>query len=239
MIDRLWIPLVLLWGACTLPEGRGELVAEIHAAPIAGASWTDVDGRHLTLQRASLTLGDLYLHEPAQTRTASFDPLQLLIGTAHAHPGHDDAGDVSGELLGTWRVDLLGGIQPLGDALVYEGALASATLALAPEPVVLEGTITDDAGTRPFAFEILPDQVLAGLPMEAQLSMHDTPTLRIEIDAAWILSFADLDAPDDDGDGVLTGADGDNASLIRFGVHSTGGYAVVLGEGADPAPQAP
>ena len=215
-------------GACALPEGRGELEATVEAASVAPTEWTDADGRVIALERGEITLQDLYLHEPAATHVASFHPLDLLIPSAYAHPGHDDAGSVAGEMLGRWRVDLAAGVQPLGTAALYEGAFASATLGLASEVAFLEGTVTDEAGTRPFAFSLVPDQELTGLPFEARFEASDTPTLRIEIDPAWILSFVDLGAPDTDGDGLLTGGDGDNEALLRFGVHSTGGYAVAL-----------
>ena len=61
------------------------------------ADWVDSAGRNFVLSEARLTLGNLYFHEPADVHVARWRPLDLLVPTAVAHPGHDDSGDVAGE----------------------------------------------------------------------------------------------------------------------------------------------
>lgn len=231
MTRHVSLVAVAVAAACAIAPGRGELTAQVQAVPIAADTWIDEDGHEIVLEEAVIGLEGLYLHEPGDVRAARLSPLDLLLPAAHAHPGHDDSGDVAGELLGTWIVDLLGGPVQLGIADVYEGDLASATLGLADVPVLLEGTVTDEQGTRPFSFELVPDQDLTGLPLQASFTASDAPTLHVEVDAAWILSFVDWDAADTDGDGVLTEADDELAQLVAFGIHSTGAYAVRVAEG--------
>ena len=79
---------------------------------------------------------------------------------------------------------------------------------------------------HPFAFEVWPTQDLTGLPFDAAFTADERPTIRLELDASWMLSYVDWATDDTDGDGVLTEADGDLESLVLFGVHSTGAYAV-------------
>ncbi len=222
-----WASAVALAAACAVAPGRGELQATVVAVPVSETTWQDADGNLFELQHASIALENLYLHERGNTRAASWSPMGLFVGTAYAHPGHDDSGDVAGELLGSWPIDLLGGETELGQAILFEGALASATLGLADAAVVLQGAVTDPSGTvRPFDFEVWPSQDLTGLPFDAAFSATERPTLHVEVDAAWILSFVDWQADDTDGDGVLTEADADLEALVLFGVHSTGAYGV-------------
>jgi len=230
------VSIVALAASCTLEPGRGELQAEVIAVPAAGTTWVDDDGRTFELTTGSMTLRDLQFVEPntqtAQTsRSApssrSVVALRLLpllgASSAWAHPGHDDAGPVGGELLGAFPVDLTQAEVALGQASMYEGDYVGAELAYEGE-VVFEGTVD---GT-PFAFTVTPSQALTAIDFDASFAASDAPTLELRVDAAWALSFVDWGAGDADGDGVVTESDGDQASLLLFGLHSNEGYEVVV-----------
>jgi hypothetical protein len=146
-----------------------------------------------------------------------------LIGTAHAHPGHDFAGGVVGELTGTWTVDLLAPDLELGIADCYEGDYATGRITALPDPVaVVEGTATVGDTTSPFRFESAPDQEITGIAFDAVIDAAFPPTgIGLTVDLGHALSFVDWATPDGDDDGVLTSADGTIANSFSFGVVST------------------
>jgi hypothetical protein len=191
------------------------------AVPVAGSTWVDDEGRTVELTEATVGLSYLRMMEPsAASELALFAPLWMG-GLALAHPGHDDAGDVAGELPGTWSVDLLAEPTELGVASLFEGTYAEAEIDYAG-PTVLAGTVDG----RAFRFEVEPTQTLTAIDFQAEVAAGDALVLQLEIDAAWALSFVDFDADDTDGDGVLTEVDGDVAERILFGLHSNAGYAL-------------
>lgn len=184
------------------------------------------DGVAVTLTAATVTLSDLRLEAPAATAGLW---RWLPLSTAHAHPGHDFAGDVSGELTGTWTLDLLAD-QELGTASCYEGAYATGRLTVEPEPVsALEGTVTVDGVALPFHFEETPDQEITGLLFDALFDAEAPPSgIALGVDLAHALSYADWRAGDTDGDGALTVADGSFANTVLFGLVSTPTWTLTL-----------
>ncbi|MEL6348518.1 MAG: hypothetical protein AAFV53_35755 [Myxococcota bacterium] len=184
------------------------------------------------LTAAELVIGDLRFESPPEV-ARRWRPSLLSIG--HAHPGHDFSGDVDGELLGEWSIDLLALSEPmrLGEASFYEGDYESARLEL-PDggAVLLEGYATVEGldTTRSFRFALLPEQSITGIPFITTVDA-DTPPQQVSlsIDLGHALSFIDWAAPDD-GDGLLTEADDDgvvgNAAL--FGAVSTPTYSFIM-----------
>lgn len=174
----------------------------------------------VVLTEATVTFADLRLESPPSTARAwSFSP----IAVAHAHPGHDFAGDVGGELLGTWTVDLLGDSVELGSASCYDGTYATGRLTLAPEPtVVIAGEAYVSETPIPFRFELAPDQEVTGLAFDAVIAAEDPPRqIVVSVDLAHALSSVDWYSPDEDGDGVLTVADAKLGNTVSFGIVST------------------
>lgn len=184
------------------------------------AEASPVDGVDITFTTASITLSDLRLEAPAETASV-WD--WSLISTAHAHPGHDFAGDVAGELTGTWTLDLLGDDVELGTAACYEGDYATGRLTVLPDPVaVLEGTVTVDGVSLPFRFEEGPDQEITGLDFDPIIDAAQPPAgIDLAVDLGHALSYSDWTAGDTDGDGTLTIADGSFANTVKFGLVST------------------
>lgn len=132
-----------------------------------GVGWT------ITLQRAWLSVGDLYYfdgapitaslspqhHAPAPART----PLDWLgIREAHAHPGHYQEGNALGQMLSPQTVDLMAPMSELPAAEGVSGTFRSARFTFADPPggklaakldghvMVVEGTATKDELTRVF-----------------------------------------------------------------------------------------
>ena len=183
------------------------------------------EGVTLTLTEASVTLSDLRMENPAQTA------LRVpFISAAYAHPGHDFAGGLAGELTGTWTLDLLGEDVPLGDASCYEGDYATARVSASPDPLtVLAGTATVDGTVTAFRFEVAPDQEITGLSFQTTMSADSPPAgLVLTIDLAQALSFVDWRTADADGDATLTTADGALANTVLFGVVATPTWTLTL-----------
>ncbi len=183
-------------------------------------TWT-VDGVDVRLTRAEATLADLWLEGPADARAAW--RLPSLVPSAWAHPGHDFAGDLTGELVGTWSLDLLAGDAELGVARCYEGPTATARLQLVGTPPTrLSGVAVVDGTERPFDFVVPAASAIAGIPFTITLDAEAPPAgLRVGVDLAHALSFVDWRTPDADADGVLTVADGVLDRTVTFGVVST------------------
>lgn len=180
-----------------------------------------LDGGTATLTEASVHLADVRFLSAPQTARWSFS----LVPTAHAHPGHDFAGDVQAELLGTWAVDLLAGAE-LGMADAYEGDLESARFQLTDDPsVVLKGVWQGDGDPLPFDLTLSPDDLVSGLPLSEVLSADAPPAgFALAFDPAHALSFVAW--TDANGDGALTASDGDTANTAVFGVVSAASWAI-------------
>lgn len=171
-------------------DGREALSVPVVFVPAEAAFALD-EAVEITLTEARLTISDLHLLTPdhGTARLGAWSP----IGTAHAHPGHGGTGSVTGELLGSWSLDLLGAPTELGAASCWEGDTATARWVFPAEPAAtLVGTATVHGIEHPFAFTVAPDHSLEGLPFVASLQA-DRPLSRITLaaDPARILSFID------------------------------------------------
>lgn len=174
------------------------------------------------VDRAVLHAADFRFEGPA---TASWS-LPGLSSTAWAHPGHDFAGQVGGELLGTYTIDALTTFEELAVADCFEGIYATARFDLVG-PVEIEGVTSVDGELRSFRFTYDADEDVSGVPFEAVIEA-DSPGAVLHIDLEHALSFIDWRTPDTDGDFVLTVADGAIANTLPFGVQSTASYTMTL-----------
>lgn len=193
-------------------------------------AFAPADGVQVTLDEAALTIGALRLQAPSATARRWHGVSVMPV--AHAHPGHDFTGDVRGELLGPWTVDLLGDDLLLGTASCYEGPYATARMTLLPDPVaLLAGTAMVGSEARTFRFELAIDQEVTGLPFDAYLDAQAPPAgITLSVDLAHALYFVDWTTADADADGVLTLADGALANTVLFGVVATPTYHLALEE---------
>lgn|GEM_PF-2140672 len=216
------LPLVLCLGGCL--EGRGAIDVQTYAVPLQGVDDVALsDGTILTLTTAQFVFEDVLFEEPSlAARWPSLVPI------AHAHAGHDYSGAESGELKGRHTVDLAGETAALGSARLLEGSFASARMQWPADgpAAVLEGTVSPpDAGPLPFRFTISEDRTVLNMPFFAEIDSSDPPTtLHLQVDLARILGQSDWTTPDQDGDGVLTAADGALGTTVRFGVRTSAAY---------------
>lgn len=219
----LLLPVLFLLVACGAEDPALLSVPVTFRA--AGDEVTPAEGVVLLLNEATLSLSDLRLEAPAETAIS-----WSLIPAAHAHPGHDFAGDVAGELTGTWTLNLIGEDLRLGEAACYEGDYATGRLTVLPEPVArLAGTATLGGTTLPFLFELAPDQEITGLSFGAEMSADEPPGgIGLGVDLAHIFSFVDWQEGDTDGDGTLTVSDGTFGNTLLFGLVATPTWTIRL-----------
>jgi hypothetical protein len=218
---------------CGVVTDREPLTLAVRAGGTGVSTLSPDGGGKVELTTFVVTFSDLRLEEPvSEGLTARLAPL-VVPAAAWAHPGHDYPGDVAAELLGTWSVDLLAPDVALGEAAGYAGEFATARLVLGGEVARLEGTWTDPDGvTLPFRFVVDATQPITDLPFEATLSADTLqPVVVVRFDVVHALSFVDWSAGDEDGDGVLTEADGSFGNTVQFGVVSTDTWSAELQAG--------
>lgn len=213
--------LALLLLACL--ADRALLSVPARLAPSAD-TLTPEAGVSLRLEAA--TVGVEALHVDGPTTLAGLP----WVRAAYAHPGHGGTGEVVGELLGPWDLDLLGEPISLGDALIYEGEAASARLSLGAAPGArLRGVAELEGETRDFDLYFAESIEITEIPFAQELSAEAPPTgLRLSVDLAHALSFIDWQTPDADGDGLLTEADGATAETLAFGLVATPTWTLTL-----------
>jgi hypothetical protein len=159
----LLLPLLLL-GCAGKEPGSITVPLQWAAAPTEGTLRPAGRTVEVSLQEGSVSFADLRLHAPAAA-ARRWGPADLLVGRAHAHPGHDPAGDVRLEALGAWTEDLLGAGDgaSLGALSGREGEVATASLRLhAGAPQTLVGLLTEGGQQLPFALSVTIDDPIEG-----------------------------------------------------------------------------
>ena len=139
---------------------------------------------------AELEVSDFRLLAPAPVAV-----LPSWSGTAVAHPGHDFAGPVRGELLGSWGLDLLGSAA-LGRAEGFEGDVQTA--ALFAHTLQFRGTVDG----VPFDLDLPIQRPVEGVPAALDLGPR-TQSLRVAFDLEAALQLVYWE--DANEDGVLEG----------------------------------
>ncbi len=195
-----------------------------------GITAIDTDlGYRVELDEARVVISDLVFTVAGEVHTVALlhRASEMLIRTAHAHPGHSQGGEVTGELPGSYVIDwaseegrILGtGTLIAGTYTAANFVFASGTEALglpADDPLIghtaiIRGTATRD-GTS-VGFTIVVDspegRELIGAPFEATIDADATDEIRfrfeprdpIELDT--VFAGIDFIALDDDQDGVV------------------------------------
>ena len=221
--------LLLLAVGCAIDD-RSAVDVPVVAGGTGVGTLVAADGGTVTLEAAEVTFVDLRLEEPPDADPVAVLSAFSLFGTAYAHPGHDYPGDVAGELLGTFTVDLLAPDAELGLARCYEGSFSTGRVTVSGTVATVAGQHRDASGTaRPFRFEVTADDDIVGIPFEALLLAGNPPEhVALRFDLAHALAFVDWSAPDTDGDGVLTVADDVYGNTVRFGVLATPTWSLAL-----------
>lgn len=182
----------------------------------SGPSFTNALGWSFTLTKVQISSGALYYFdgEPLEpvARAPARPPVgSLLLGVAHAHPGHYKEGNAKGEMLEAASYDLVAGAATLGTGEGVSGLFRSARFtyqspaagALASEMgaavVIVEGSATKDGVTRAFRLVGLADDVLdaEGEPVLdgcvfEEIDVEDDGTVTVGIDPSVWLDQADL-----------------------------------------------
>ncbi len=185
-------------------------------------------GYEVTLDVAQLALSEVQFTIAGEAHASGgAKPLAWLIPSAHAHPGHSQGGEVTGELPGRHVVDWLGEAgQRLGEATLITGAYTAANFTFtrareedgvgADDPLLghtarLAGTARLDGAT--VRFEALIDapvgRVLVGAPFEAQVREGDGPAIGLQLaprapgQQTTLFDGLDFSALEPDTDGTL------------------------------------
>jgi hypothetical protein len=215
----------------TTTGARVTLTTQVTAGDQPGAPFENGVGWTITIDKAWLSVGDLYyfdgapitaaLTAPARTPRTPFE--WLAIPSAHAHPGHYVEGNAVGQMLSPQTVDLMAPISELAAAEAVSGTYRSARFSFASPPqgplageldghvMVVEGTGTKGALTRVFRGALDEGDVLdaAGLPevegcIFDEAAVETDGTVRLEVDLALVFDQVGLDelAESTDGDPV-------------------------------------
>ncbi len=193
-----------------------------------GAVTTDL-GYEVELSSARVAFSNLVFTVAGEVHTASIwhRLADTIIPTAHAHPGHYQGGDVTGELVGDYVVDWVADDgRELGVATLIAASYSAANFtfgrgpaealdgddALIGHTALLTGTATRD--NHLVSFTIVVDspegRVLVGAPFEAELGENATGALYLRfspldpLEGDTIFDAIDFAALDADDDGILS-----------------------------------
>jgi hypothetical protein len=193
-----WLALGL--GACASAEEppRVELPVGVGGGGIATVQ-TNL-GYEVTLSEARLVIDDVEFAIAGETHAASLwkRSMDWLIPAAHAHPGHYQGGDITGELLGHFVLDLLGNEDnDFGLATLIVGRYQSSNFTfgvatrddVAPgDPLlghtaVLRGRAVSAERSVDFsvALDAFPARQLVGAPFDATVSESGASSLALEL----------------------------------------------------------
>jgi hypothetical protein len=192
-------------------------------------TFTNDEGWSVTLTRALVSVGPVYYFEGEPIESATDALLappahrgiwerasDLIIGTAHAHPGHYVQGEARGEMLTASSVDLVGGPTTLAAGQGVTGLVRSARFSwtspaegpfaadLGSFVVVLEGHATKEAEERWFRLEAGRDAVVdsSGEPrvdgcVFDAIEVEGNGTVTITLDpSVWIAGSDFAEAPE-------------------------------------------
>ncbi len=198
-----WINAVALVGVlaagCAGAEEAPRLTLPV---VVDGSGMTPVHtdlGYEVTLTEARLVADDLEFTIAGEAHTASLWQrlCELVVPPAHAHPGHYEGGDVTGELRGHFVLDLIADdTEPLGTAELIAGVYQSinftfgkATLddglsegdPLLGHTALLVGSASRGGQSFPFsvALDTPESRQLVGAPFQVELTKDSRLTLEL------------------------------------------------------------
>lgn len=195
--------LCLLLAACNASTTQTrrtfpvEVVVTAPSSPLeTGWSVSDLSG--------SMPLTELRFFEGPVLVGRAFRPFDLLVATAHAHPGHDVAGAAMGEVLTPLELDLARrDVVAWADANAVTGTYGSATLGFGATGVRVRGTATKAGQAVTFdSGALVLTAPLSGLRFEHEMTTAPGG-VRIEVDLGVLLSRIEFDQT-----GSLPGPDG-------------------------------
>ena len=190
-------------------------------------------GYEVELTEARVAVRDVAFTIAGEAHTASESPgrrlADVLVPRAHAHPGHYQGGEVTGELRGRFVVDWTSGEEgeELGVATLLAGTYSAANFAFdrgseallgADDPLVghtalLRGTASRGGSQLAFVavLDAPEDRQLVGAPFDVTLDVQADGEIRVRLET--------LDALEGDTlfDGVdFLALDGDDDGMVRI-----------------------
>ncbi|MBE2252035.1 MAG: hypothetical protein IAE78_21040 [Myxococcus sp.] len=217
--------LLLLVGCGSTEQTRRTFPVEV----VVSAPSTPLDsGWTVSELEGAMPLTELRFYEGRVLVGRRWSPVDLLVATAHAHPGHYVPGEAMAELLVPMPVDLSARApQPWAVADAVTGSYGSARLAFGGEGVRVRGSATK-AG-RLVRFDtgaLVLGGPLTGLRFEHELT-RAPGTMRLEVDLGVLLARVDFDQAGalPDGAGVVVLDPGSVAfNGFERGVTDAGSY---------------
>lgn len=156
------------------------------ASLVTDSDWTI----SLTEAKASLASARFFTGKVLLSRRWS--PMELVVSTAWAHPGHYQQGEALGELLMPLEVDLLSGAAtPWGTANAVTGDYGSVQLGYGAAGLRVKGTATKGGTSVPFTASFTPAAPLEGLQFE-QVMTTAPGVATISFDLHTLLSRMDF-----------------------------------------------
>lgn len=204
--ERTTFPLVV---ASTLPTQANE------------------QGWSVVLDTATVQVGPVQFFEGEVLLSRRFSPWNLVVPTAHAHPGHYVAGESMGEWLGSAVVNLLAEPKEVGVVEAVTGGYGSMQLTLSS--IHLKGVATKDGESISFEATHTLASPLEGVRAEADVTTSPI-TAQLDIDVAkWLQRVDFATAVDANEDGTFTFEPQTQAhNALTRAVANTGAYTVVF-----------
>ena len=149
-------------------------------------------GWAITLTEAKASLASVRFYTGKVLLGRRFNPMDLIISSAWAHPGHYQQGEALGELLVPLEADLLSGsTTSWGTASAVTGEYGSMQLGYGTAGLSVKGTATKDSTSVAFAATFTPAAPLEGIKFE-QVMTTAPGTVAITFDLNVVLSRMDF-----------------------------------------------
>lgn len=245
---------VLFIAACGGSEEAIEVPLPVVVSADGMVPGESAEGYQITVTRVRAALSDLELTVGGETHDegALAKLWGLVVGTAHAHPGHASGGEVTGAMPGPFVIDWMENGAALGTATLLEGDYEGANFAFRragadhglPEgdPLIghtfaIEGTAVKGDDTIRFDALIDVDDgtLLVGAPFVLEVRAGNQRTLALEMDLTdpvegnHVLSGVDFAALDGDGDREVAIRPGDDVhNILRRSVQVHDFYSIAI-----------
>lgn len=186
-----WIGVLVLATSC------GEVAAVQRTFPVAVSATDEAlvtdSGWAVTLTEARLSLSSARFYTGAvPSLTRRFNPLDVLVSSAYAHPGHYVPGEALGELLADVEVNLLGPGVTWGEATGATGAYGSMEVTVGAAGLHLAGTATKDGQTVSFdTGEFAPPKAISAIAFTHEMT-KSAGQVRLAASLRTILSRVDF-----------------------------------------------
>lgn len=227
---------LLLLGGCGEDTATSFVEVPTRIAPLSESGDATDLGYEVTLTRVDLASGAILFTRNGEIHTASLwqRVRETLVSTAHAHPGHGQGGEVTGEALGPWvlRFSEADGAAFATASLApgaYDGADLSFVSAgeehgVSPDDplygssVYLEGEAEREGITYAFSASVgnMAGQSSVGIPFDASVDGSGVIELHVLVknpfEEETLFDAIDFEALDTDTDGFVSLNESDEAT---------------------------